>query len=127
AVIHGDVVKNPRNKSFAIDFYSRDVKLRGIGQGQVSVLLLFIGNLEWRPPDITAVQRDVIKFRRQGGAVGIHQICQAPVVDCLAIVFRANLRALRTHPELEDRKSTRLNSSHVASSYAVSCLKKKSP
>src|SRR5215510_16354279 len=27
--------------------------------------------------------------------------------------------------DLEDRKSTRLNSSHVASSYAVFCLKKK--
>src|SRR5437870_9854614 len=26
-----------------------------------------------------------------------------------------------------DRKSTRLNSSHVATSYAVSCLKKKNP
>src|SRR5690625_2083627 len=29
------------------------------------------------------------------------------------------------HGEHEDRKSTRLNSSHVASSYAVFCLKKK--
>src|SRR5690625_6802349 len=28
-------------------------------------------------------------------------------------------------PSLEDRKSTRLNSSHVAISYAVFCLKKK--
>src|SRR5437870_6120090 len=28
---------------------------------------------------------------------------------------------------LTDRKSTRLNSSHVANSYAVVCLKKKSP
>src|SRR5690625_6343255 len=28
-------------------------------------------------------------------------------------------------PPLQDRKSTRLNSSHVASSYAVSCLKRK--
>src|SRR5690625_6450795 len=28
--------------------------------------------------------------------------------------------------QLRDRKSTRLNSSHVASSYAVFCLKKKS-
>src|SRR5437773_6152983 len=27
--------------------------------------------------------------------------------------------------ELEDRKSTRLNSSHITSSYAVFCLKKK--
>src|SRR5690554_7756187 len=29
------------------------------------------------------------------------------------------------HQELKDRKSTRLNSSHVRSSYAVFCLKKK--
>src|SRR5690625_6017416 len=29
------------------------------------------------------------------------------------------------HPQLIDRKSTRLNSSHVAISYAVFCLKKK--
>src|SRR5690606_42117242 len=31
----------------------------------------------------------------------------------------------RLHPGDEDRKSTRLNSSHVKSSYAVFCLKKK--
>src|SRR5690625_6117097 len=31
------------------------------------------------------------------------------------------------HAVLQDRKSTRLNSSHVASSYAVFCLKKKTP
>src|SRR5437868_9398655 len=30
-------------------------------------------------------------------------------------------------PPERDRKSTRLNSSHVSSSYAVFCLKKKSP
>src|SRR5690625_3468942 len=30
-----------------------------------------------------------------------------------------------SHPSLTDRKSTRLNSSHVAISYAVFCLKKK--
>src|SRR5699024_12000281 len=39
-------------------------------------------------------------------------------------------RARRTHPALQtliegDRKSTRLNSSHVSISYAVFCLKKK--
>src|SRR5437870_6575713 len=33
--------------------------------------------------------------------------------------------ALRPRMELLDRKSTRLNSSHVAISYAVFCLKKK--
>src|SRR5690625_6456077 len=35
------------------------------------------------------------------------------------------LRRNRTWDEVEDRKSTRLNSSHVAISYAVFCLKKK--
>src|SRR5580700_158673 len=36
---------------------------------------------------------------------------------------RANLK--RRHPKRADRKSTRLNSSHVEISYAVFCLKKK--
>src|SRR5215469_18191114 len=31
----------------------------------------------------------------------------------------------RRHPRIRDRKSTRLNSSHVEISYAVFCLKKK--
>src|SRR3712207_8810349 len=33
--------------------------------------------------------------------------------------------ALRSHPGVQDRKSTRLNSSHANISYAVFCLKKK--
>src|SRR5438067_3317765 len=37
--------------------------------------------------------------------------------------YRAGL--LRQHRKLKDRKSTRLNSSHVSISYAVFCLKKK--
>src|SRR5690625_6270850 len=36
------------------------------------------------------------------------------------------IRIHHAHLEEEDRKSTRLNSSHVAISYAVFCLKKKS-
>src|SRR5690348_17442255 len=39
--------------------------------------------------------------------------------------LRAELVALRT--QSEDRKSTRLNSSHPSISYAVFCLKKKKP
>src|SRR5690349_23995794 len=38
---------------------------------------------------------------------------------------RAAARARRRAREMEDRKSTRLNSSHVEISYAVFCLKKK--
>src|SRR5690606_41412085 len=57
----------------------------------------------------------------------------APVVEAderqtgvsLATVFTLNAVALVVFPPLGDRKSTRLNSSHVKISYAVFCLKKK--
>src|SRR5690349_22518607 len=42
-----------------------------------------------------------------------------------AIVGGRRLRPLLTLLSCEDRKSTRLNSSHVEISYAVFCLKKK--
>src|SRR5690625_6724679 len=38
---------------------------------------------------------------------------------------RSRIRSENTAPPRPDRKSTRLNSSHVAISYAVFCLKKK--
>src|SRR5690625_6166167 len=42
------------------------------------------------------------------------------------LTYELNVAAARVAREAaEDRKSTRLNSSHVASSYAVFCLKKK--
>src|SRR5690625_7865184 len=48
------------------------------------------------------------------------------LVDVLApdVVYMADGGGVRTAARA-DRKSTRLNSSHVASSYAVFCLKKK--
>src|SRR5438067_4349553 len=51
------------------------------------------------------------------------------IAECLCAAVRLKqLRCLR-HPEgpasPQDRKSTRLNSSHVSISYAVFCLKKK--
>src|SRR5204863_5169097 len=52
---------------------------------------------------------------------------RAPPPD--ALVRRAGVRrparVQRRGPQAEDRKSTRLNSSHVEISYAVFCLKKK--
>src|SRR5437660_2368300 len=45
------------------------------------------------------------------------------VADLQALEQPARLLQLRAHAR--DRKSTRLNSSHVAISYAVFCLKKK--
>src|SRR5690349_22857708 len=41
--------------------------------------------------------------------------------------WRCGRRQRRREPKARDRKSTRLNSSHVEISYAVFCLKKKMP
>src|SRR3712207_8789052 len=40
-------------------------------------------------------------------------------------VLHKDIRAQQAHPTPQDRKSTRLNSSHANISYAVFCLKKK--
>src|SRR5256885_11000056 len=50
--------------------------------------------------------------------VGFHAAHEMPRVGAQVVQFRAILRQ-------EDRKSTRLNSSHLVISYAVFCLKKK--
>src|SRR5439155_18078758 len=55
---------------------------------------------------------------------------QVLAADVLALVVEAVLAGDERHAEADrgkdrDRKSTRLNSSHVAISYAVFCLKKK--
>src|SRR5690625_6806741 len=46
-------------------------------------------------------------------------------VDTFANYHETLREFFLNHNELRDRKSTRLNSSHVAISYAVFCLKKK--
>src|SRR5256885_13059893 len=46
-------------------------------------------------------------------------------VDELVDQLRQSAEVLRTLPKSADRKSTRLNSSHLVISYAVFCLKKK--
>src|SRR5690625_7129136 len=58
------------------------------------------------------------------------EITEIPEVDCSeehdAQIFHKFDMDDGDFPGREDRKSTRLNSSHVAISYAVFCLKKKS-
>src|SRR5256885_4079755 len=44
--------------------------------------------------------------------------------DILTVVY-AIICAMPVNPDILDRKSTRLNSSHLVISYAVFCLKKK--
>src|SRR5690606_42129174 len=51
---------------------------------------------------------------------GIHHLAILPSMKASSSSFEGSLPGLRT-----DRKSTRLNSSHVKISYAVFCLKKK--
>src|SRR5699024_12225427 len=46
--------------------------------------------------------------------------------DCDYSTHRKHFLPLESRERMKDRKSTRLNSSHVSSSYAVFCLKKKS-
>src|SRR2546426_5012496 len=41
------------------------------------------------------------------------------------VLYRGLVFEKRVHPTARDRKSTRLNSSHLVISYAVFCLKKK--
>src|SRR5207302_4472709 len=58
--------------------------------------------------------------------------CEQPWRSCRRIIvkssFCANSKGCHTkRSQISDRKSTRLNSSHVKISYAVFCLKKKRP
>src|SRR5690606_40196741 len=50
------------------------------------------------------------------------------IKSCRLILFRKRLQKIsknQSQLRIKDRKSTRLNSSHVKTSYAVFCLKKK--
>src|SRR5215216_4340545 len=77
------------------------------------------------------VRTVTVERRGRGGTVD-HVVCE----DAATIVYLANLATVTFHawtstvdqlarPDLVDRKSTRLNSSHQIISYAVFCLKKK--
>src|SRR2546426_6949547 len=70
----------------------------------------------WRPRVVSlSSERDADQLRNQLKAAGLRQIdvMHGP----------SGTVSVATHPE--DRKSTRLNSSHLVISYAVFCLKKK--
>src|SRR3712207_8583549 len=68
-----------------------------------------------------AEEPDVLE--RPGDAQG-HDLVRAPTGD-VAAVEGDHARRRLVQPGEEDRKSTRLNSSHANISYAVFCLKKK--
>src|SRR5690242_21522625 len=72
---------------------------------------------------LAAGRRRRIGCRRIGRA-GIHHSESAPIFPQAGAGQKAVLQAGARHV-FEDRKSTRLNSSHMSISYAVFCLKKK--
>src|SRR5690242_21052568 len=74
------------------------------------------------------VRRGRVRTGRDGALLGVERLLALGAADGLQPAFRALgvLGALRQHERVgQDRKSTRLNSSHMSISYAVFCLKKK--
>src|SRR3989475_5936650 len=83
-----------------------------------------------RPPRSTLFPYTTLFRSRQAAhpveADGVHQVLGAEDAHELAAVdLRHEHLAVLAHDLAEDRKSTRLNSSHSQISYAVFCLKKK--
>src|SRR5207302_11123703 len=81
-----------------------------------------------RPPTstlfpYTTLFRSQLHDQAAGLAGGRSRVRRHPV-DCQECL-RAEERPTGPHRRQQDRKSTRLNSSHVKISYAVFCLKKK--
>src|SRR5438067_9222533 len=79
-----------------------------------------------RPPTSTLFPYTTL-FRSGDGGFGNDpgNRAQNPA-ELLGKILRIDVETGRIFPKSSDRKSTRLNSSHVSISYAVFCLKKKS-
>src|SRR5690625_6706158 len=80
--------------------------------------------------EATAAMQDILRYTRD--AWGPHSPITLSSIKNLASLYLRTDQPDRALQEIEtvitwreDRKSTRLNSSHVAISYAVLCLKKK--
>src|SRR5690242_21067495 len=84
-----------------------------------------------RPPRPTLFpsrrSSDLIKIMASGGTLtpGTYQhLAQFTPEVLRAAVDEAHRQGLQVTAHAQDRKSTRLNSSHMSTSYAVFCLKK---
>src|SRR5207249_11144577 len=92
----------------------------------LSHLLLFFSILP--PPPRSTLFPYTTLFRSMVGYYSnIAAVFNYVAVDYVALIHACDdTGSISTHRvSLEDRKSTRLNSSHVSISYAVFCLKKK--
>src|SRR5947209_6910582 len=93
-------------------------------------LALVLGVALQRLQRRTDHERDVVAgkliLRQQVANLDLHQLQELGVVDHVGLVEENDdVRHADLTGEQEDRKSTRLNSSHANISYAVFCLKKK--
>src|SRR5438067_9104760 len=95
-----------------------------VGSGAVSVLATPVMINLMEAAALAAVERFLPPgYQSLGTVLNVRHIAATPVgmrVQATAIVQAVDGRTIRL-----DRKSTRLNSSHVSISYAVFCLKKK--
>src|SRR6266513_4759324 len=74
----------------------------------------------------SAVSQQIAALEREAGSVLIERNPRGiRLTDAGEALVRHADKILARLAEAEDRKSTRLNSSHVSISYAVFCLKKK--
>src|SRR2546421_2291986 len=110
-------------------------------QASPTLTLFFFFLMIRRPPrstlfPYTTLFRSPLRRRRRDWTraarrLGVRQLGPATASKRFAVVVRARLRRAPHHAPrgpirpLQDRKSTRLNSSHDQISYAVFCLKKK--
>src|SRR5437870_9046106 len=97
------------------------------GREATPILMESLKRLEYRGYDSAGVA--VLELPRAGEAVRTSITKSEAKVDTLIEKLEANMPSGRlgighTRWATQDRKSTRLNSSHVAISYAVFCLKK---
>src|SRR5690625_6945416 len=64
-------------------------------------------------------QQVILKYNTGGSPLGRNEYATCRIVESLTVKLDVPVR----YAQQTDRKSTRLNSSHVAISYAVLCLK----
>src|SRR5207249_5883197 len=91
----------------------------------VSASLLSLSTATSPPALSTLSLHDALPISSGAAAPGMRAITSYSVFKLQSDLTRRCTLAGQVRLELEDRKSTRLNSSHVSISYAVFCLKKK--
>src|SRR5690242_21612814 len=88
------------------------------------LVLVFFFLLIRRPPRSTLFPYTTLFRSRGEDCAGAHRL-RCPARPRAVVGVRASAAALLERVSVRDRKSTRLNSSHMSISYAVFCLKKK--